>query len=685
MTAGERERLELPAGRVHDRPTPLKALTTLGVGGAPRYEVEVFTDSELRSVVRWARTQGLPLYPLGGGSNVLCADEPLHAVIVRFGSRELTLDKPVAKNGLTILTASAGLSWDALVEESVQRGLAGLECLSGIPGQVGAAPIQNIGAYGQSLSDTCVGVKVYDTLRDELDWWSPERCDFGYRSSVFKRHPRRFVILKVRFALRSKGAPTLRYPQLKDRLPQGAVSLEEVRSEVLALRRSKSMVYDPQDPNHRSAGSFFLNPVLSPQELASLEARAEASSLPAPPRWADGAGFKVPAAWLIERAGCPKGYGEGQAGLSSEHCLALINRGEASAQALIELARDVQQKVKEAFGVWLSPEVNLWGFHGAPLSEVSGSSAPVRVSWPGAPPQVALASCRALPPWERDDAPLLAELQRRGVEVSCPHWDDPLVEWGSYDLVIPRTTWDYQERPQAFRDWLSLVDQVSALAHPVSLIEWNLNKIYLKDLEARGVATPPTCWIEQVRSTADAPSAEALKTMCERRGWRHAFLKPTIAANAWGTLRFDSQDPDSLELATAHLSALLTQRSFILQAYNHRVETDGEYSMIFFGERFSHGVQKLPRSGDYRVQDDHGASDRPWTPPAEWVEAGERLLKGLPHRSVYARVDSLKGPDDAPQLIELEVIEPSLFFRHDPEAPARFAEVICDQLRELSA
>ena len=685
MTAGARERLELPEGRVSDQPTPLKALTTLGVGGAPRYEVEVFTDSELKAVVRWARAERLPLYPLGGGSNVLCADEPLHAVIIRFGARELSFDEPVAKNGLTILTASAGLSWDALVEESVRRGLAGLECLSGIPGQVGAAPIQNIGAYGQSLSDTCVGVRVYDTLRDELDWWSPERCDFGYRTSVFKRHPRRFMILKVRLALRSKGAPTLSYPQLSARLPQANPSLQEVRSEVLALRRSKSMVYDPQDPNHKSAGSFFLNPVLSPQGLASLEARAEERSLPAPPRWSEGAGFKVPAAWLIERAGCPKGYGEGQAGLSSQHCLALINRGEASAQELIELARDVQQRVKQAFGVWLTPEVNLWGFDDAPLSELSAMSAPVQVSWGEERPRVALASCRSLPPWERDDAPLLAELQRRGVEVDCPHWDDPLVEWGSYDLVIPRTTWDYQERPRAFCDWLSLVDRVSALAHPLALIEWNLNKRYLQDLEALGVPTPPTCWLEQVRSSADAPRAEELKALCEERGWRHAFLKPTVAANAWGTLRFDAQDSESLELASTHLSALLTQRSFILQPYNHRVETEGEFSMIFFGERFSHGVQKVPRTGDYRVQDDHGATDQPWSPPAEWIEAGERLLKSLPHRSLYARVDSLKGQSDGPQLIELEVIEPSLFFRHDPDAPARFAEVICAQLRSVSA
>lgn len=679
MTDAQREGDELPACQLMESPTPLRSLTTLEVGGPPRYEAEVSTDQALRALARWAKSKGLALYPLGAGSNILCSDEPLNGVILRLSERELIWDAPVAKNGPTILTASAGLTWDELVEESVHRGLAGLECLSGIPGQVGAAPIQNIGAYGQSLSDTCVGVKVYDTLRDELDWWGPARCGWSYRSSVFKRHPGRFVILKVRFALRQGGPVTLSYPQLAERFPQAQPSLQEVRDEVLKLRRSKSMVYDLEDPNHRSAGSFFLNPVLSAQGLRALERRAAEGSLPPPPRWPEGAGFKVPAAWLIERSGCPRGYGEGRAGLSTQHCLAIVNRGAASAEELIRLARDIQLKVHDSLGVWLSPEVNLWGFERSPLAPPSAEpNAVISSQAPGA--RVALASCSALPPWERDDAPLLVELERRGVVVSCPQWDDPLVEWGQYDLVIPRTTWNYQEQPTAFLRWLEEIEEKSTLVNSGEVIRWNLNKRYLKALEELKVPTPPTCWLEQVSSSADAPSPEALKALCEARGWRRAFLKPTLAANAWGTLRFNVDQQSDLELASAHLSALLTQRSFILQPYYEGVERDGEFSMIFFGERLSHGVQKIPLKGDYRVQDDHGATDHPWSPPESWVQEGERLLKALPYRTAYARVDCLAGPQGGPHLIELELIEPSLFFRHDPAAPGRFAEVICAQL-----
>ena len=673
---------ELIEGLLTSSPAPLRERSTLAVGGAPRFAALLSSEDELRAVCRWAMREGLELYPIGGGSNILCADEGLEGLALSLSDQELSWEPSAEESGVTLVTAGAGLEWDELVAWSVARGLAGIECLSGIPGQVGAAPIQNIGAYGQELSDCCVGVRVYDSLRDELSWWGPERCAWSYRDSAFKRHPRRFIVLKLRLALREGGAPTLRYEQLTERLGP-TPSLAELRAELLRLRASKSMVYDPSDPNHRSAGSFFLNPILSPQEMSALERRAVERSLPSPPRWREGLGFKVPAAWLIERAGCPKGYGEGRAGLSSAHCLALINRGGASASELINLAREVQLKVHERFGLWLQAEVNLWGFQSPQLAPVSSSlQQPSGLELRGGRrPRVALASCAQLPPWERDDEPLIAALRARGLEVERPQWRDPLVEWSRYDLVIPRTTWDYQESPEAFLAWLTQVEAQSALANDAEVIRWNLNKRYLQDLEALGATTPATRWIERVNAATEAPSAEELRVLCDERGWRRAFLKPTVAANAWGTARFDCEEPEELERASALLRELLTERSFILQPYYEGVETEGELSMIFFGGRFSHAVQKVPKAGDYRVQDDHGASDRPWSAPAAWIERAQRLLSALPYELLYARVDCLRGADGAAHLIELELIEPSLFFRHDQGAGERLAELIAQRLR----
>ena len=282
---------------VSANPAPLRERTTLELGGAPRFEARVSDVKELSEVLTWAQAQGLPLYPLGGGSNVLCSDEGLEGVLLTLTDAEVMWGEPNAQGEVRV-TAGAAVVWDQLVAESVARGLAGLECLSGIPGWVGAAPVQNIGAYGQSLSDTCEAVEVYDLFDERASWWRAEDCGWGYRSSAFKRHAGRFVVLKARFKLKESGAPTLAYPQLKahleahleaQELERGeGVSLELVRREVLALRASKSMVYDRADPNHRSAGSFFLNPLLSPQALRSLKTRAEALGVAEPPAWSEG-------------------------------------------------------------------------------------------------------------------------------------------------------------------------------------------------------------------------------------------------------------------------------------------------------------------------------------------------------------------------------------------------------------
>jgi UDP-N-acetylmuramate dehydrogenase len=675
--------------------TLIAPLTTLGVGGEASLRFEARTADQAVEVARWAHSQGVPLYPIGGGSNILCADEGVEGALLTLRADHITYLRPPGSPRAEVI-AEAGAPWQTLVDGCVARGWAGVECLAGIPGLVGAAPIQNIGAYGQSLSDTCARVCVYDLDRDERAWWGADRCDFGYRTSRFKREPGRYLILGVALELTPDAPPTLTYTQLAARLSHlPTPTLQDATAATLALRAEKSMLLDPRDPNHKSAGSFFVNPTLSPQEARALTARAEAMSLPPPPTWPEGAGVKVPAAWLIERAGCAPGYGAGAAGLSTRHTLALVNRGGATARDLIRLAQEVQARVLSTFGVRLQPEVNLWGFNTAPLtpppadlSATQRAAAHIRHTstqrpfrGPQGRPRVALATCATLPPWERDDAPLSVELEARGVAVIHPRWDDPHAPWERCDLVIPRTTWDYQGRPEAFAAWLTRVSALSDLQNPAPLLLWNLNKTYLRDLRC---PTPPTEWLAQTPPGAPTPSAGDIAALCATRGWARAFLKPTVAANAHGTLRLNPSDPADLAAAAAHLAHWLPLREMILQPYNPLVETIGERSLIYFNGRLSHAVQKIPRPGDYRVQDDHGATDLPWEPPRRWLDICDKTLAHLPHLNstppLYARCDMLTNERGDPELIELEMIEPSLFFRHDPLAASRFADAIVERL-----
>jgi UDP-N-acetylmuramate dehydrogenase len=317
----------------------LAPLTTLRLGGPAGRLIEAHSEDELVRAVR----EGAELV-LAGGSNVVIADTGIPGTVVLVRTRGVT-----HQDGLTIV--AAGEPWDELVARTVADGLQGFECLSGIPGSTGATPIQNVGAYGQDVSETVEWVRVYDRERDEIVTLPASECGFEYRRSVFK-HRDRWTVLAVAFRLRESGVSgPLRYAELARTLGVpvgGRAPLDEVRAAVLSLRRGKGMVIDPADPDSVSAGSFFTNPILTHEAWARLP---NAPAFPEP----DGR-IKTSAAWLIEQAGYHRGYGNGRIGISSKHTLALINRGGASTAELVALAREIVAGVERRFGVTLVPE-----------------------------------------------------------------------------------------------------------------------------------------------------------------------------------------------------------------------------------------------------------------------------------------------------------------------------------------
>jgi UDP-N-acetylmuramate dehydrogenase len=347
---------------------PLAPLTTLDLGGRARHLVDAATEEAVIEALRWASARGLRAFILGGGSNVVVADRGFDGLVVRVTARGRAF---ATVGDETRVTAAAGEPWDDLVADTVARGLAGLECLSGIPGLVGATPVQNVGAYGQEVADTIRAVRVLDRGDGSIADLSPEACAFAYRDSAFRRAPDRWVVLAVTFGLRAGGAPTLRYRELADALAgDGAPTLATTRAAVIALRRRKSMVLDAADPNRRSAGSFFTNPIVDADVAERLAARAAAEGL-APtaadvPRWPAGPGrVKLSAGWLIERAGIAKGLRAGAVGVSTRHALALVHHGGGTTAALVALARTVRDAVAARFGVTLAPEPIFVGFVGA--------------------------------------------------------------------------------------------------------------------------------------------------------------------------------------------------------------------------------------------------------------------------------------------------------------------------------
>ena len=330
--------------------------TTLRLGGPAAHFVEATTEEALVEAVRAADEAGEPVLLVAGGSNLVVADEGFPGTVVKIATRGVVVDQDDC-SGATVRVA-AGESWDALVERAVTEGWVGVEALAGIPGSVGATPIQNVGAYGQEVSQTIASVRCWDRQESAVRTIAAADCGFGYRTSRFKREPGRFVVLSVTFQLRlgDLGAPVA-YAELARTLgvdPGERVALDRVRDAVLGLRGGKGMVLDAEDHDTWSAGSFFTNPVLAPEEAARLPEGA--------PRWEQPDGrVKTSAAWLIDNAGYGKGYGNELVSLSTKHALALTNRGGASTADLVALAREIRAGVEERFGVRLENEPVLVG------------------------------------------------------------------------------------------------------------------------------------------------------------------------------------------------------------------------------------------------------------------------------------------------------------------------------------
>lgn len=335
----------------------LSAHTTLGVGGPAGRFVAASSASDLIGLIAAADTEGTPVLIIGAGSNLLIGDDGFEGLVIKTAFTEGTSTE--LPDGRVLLDYGAGQDFDQLVALSVESGWSGIEALSGIPGTLGAAPMQNIGAYGQELSETVRSVSVYDRQLRRTRQLSPEDCLFSYRDSIFKGSDR-YAILSVQLSLRKSAlSQPVRYAELAARLGIQAgerAPLEDVREAVLELRRGKGMVLDPNDPDTRSAGSFFLNPVVPASAAHSLPEQA--------PRWPAGDGMvKLSAAWLIEQAGYAKGWsGSHQnVSLSRKHTLAITNRGGATAAGIAALAAEVRNGVLEKFGVQLTPEPRLIG------------------------------------------------------------------------------------------------------------------------------------------------------------------------------------------------------------------------------------------------------------------------------------------------------------------------------------
>lgn len=341
---------------------PLAPFTTLDLGGPARYLAEVRSPDDLARAMEWARCQRVAVTVLGGGSNLVIADEGFDGLAIRVCLRGIDIAR--RDDGVHV-TAAAGETWDNVVAAAVDEGLAGIECLSGIPGTAGATPIQNVGAYGQEVADTIRRVEVLDRRSGRRTDLAPADCRFSYRGSRFREAPNRFVVLSVAYALNAGEPPTVRYPQLAEALGhRGATpSLAEVREAVLALRESKSMVLTADDPNRRSVGSFFVNPAISALRADRIQRQCTGEDVP---RYSTPDGrVRVPAAWLIERSGFAKGYTRGAVGLSSRHSLALVHHGGGTTAALVALARDIRRSVRERFDVDLKPEPRFLGFREA--------------------------------------------------------------------------------------------------------------------------------------------------------------------------------------------------------------------------------------------------------------------------------------------------------------------------------
>src|SRR6267378_6348705 len=341
---------------------PLAPRTTLQVGGPARYFAEGVSEDDVRGAVDFARAKRLSLFVLGGGSNLLVADSGWPGLALKISIGGITQQEV---GGAVIFEVGAGVDWDELVARAVTENCAGVECLSGIPGSVGGTPVQNVGAYGQEVSETVESGEALDLKDNQVRELCREACGFAYRSSIFNTSERgRFIILRVTYGLTAGGEPRISYADLERHFDgwESAPNVAEIREAVRHIRALKGMLIVPGDEDCRSAGSFFKNPVLTAAQHEGLEKRAATHKLNVPSYPALETRKKVSAAWLVEHSGFRKGYGSGRVGISHKHALAIVNRGGASAAEVLALKDQIQVRVEEIWGVKLEPEPVMVGF-----------------------------------------------------------------------------------------------------------------------------------------------------------------------------------------------------------------------------------------------------------------------------------------------------------------------------------
>jgi UDP-N-acetylmuramate dehydrogenase len=341
---------------------PLAPLTTLRVGGAARYLVDAQTISEVSEAVEFSRSRSLPLFILGGGSNVVISDAGWPGLVLKIG---ITGINHRHGHEEVVFEAGAGEDWDKFVGLVVAHNCAGIECLSGIPGSLGGTPVQNVGAYGQEVASTIESVLALDLRDGQLHELCNQACGFSYRGSIFNTRERgRYIILRVNYTLKPGGDAYVAYGDLQRYFAgwSDKPTLADVRDAVRKIRAGKGMLITAGDADCRSAGSFFKNPILSAEQYQALTARAAAKKLQIPNYPALDAQKKVSAAWLVEHSGFSKGYGNGAVGISRKHALAIVNRGSATAADIVAFEEDIQQRVQEIWGIRLEPEPVFVGF-----------------------------------------------------------------------------------------------------------------------------------------------------------------------------------------------------------------------------------------------------------------------------------------------------------------------------------
>ncbi len=343
----------------------LAPLTTLRIGGPARFFVEAQSIADVQQAIAFSQSRDLPLFILGGGSNLVVADRGWAGLVLKVAIPGIEQGSGNDEEGRVLFEVGAGESWDRFVSHAVMTRCAGIECMSGIPGNVGGTPVQNVGAYGQEVSETIESVEVFDLKEAQIRELCREACGFTYRSSIFNTTDRgRFVILRVTYALTPGGEPHLEYADLQRHFEgrESRPNLAETREAVRHIRARKGMLIIAGDPDCQSAGSFFKNPVVSEEQHEDLQKRAAAKGLTLPSYPALEKSRKVSAAWLVEKSGFARGYGFGHVGISSKHALAIVNRGGATAAEVLALKEQIQQRVEEIWGVNLQPEPVMVGF-----------------------------------------------------------------------------------------------------------------------------------------------------------------------------------------------------------------------------------------------------------------------------------------------------------------------------------